>query len=137
MLQPTWIKVLNGLNSLDEPGSLAAWLYRLARNTAIDFLNQQKKSPYFIPLNDEDVYTEDGSEEIKFENAALVHRGLEELRLVHREVLTLFFLEEFTIDEIAVILGLLPGTVKPCLHRARSAMKQFLKKRGISHVQQL
>src|SRR5215470_8628849 len=34
VLQKTWMKVLSGISSLDEPGSLAPWLFRVARNTA-------------------------------------------------------------------------------------------------------
>src|SRR4030042_257760 len=35
ILQETWFKVIPGLNRLREPKTLPAWLYRIARNTAI------------------------------------------------------------------------------------------------------
>src|SRR6516165_2512354 len=36
LLQQTWLKVLRGISALKEPRRLAPWLYRIARNAAID-----------------------------------------------------------------------------------------------------
>jgi RNA polymerase sigma-70 factor (ECF subfamily) len=55
-----------------------------------------------------------------------VHFGLSRLELASREVLTLHFLEEFSVAEIAGILEIPPGTVKSRLHRARSELRRIL-----------
>ena len=49
---------------------------------------------------------------------------------MEREVLTLFFLEEFQIQEIAGITGAPMGTVKSRLHRARKNLRAILEKEG-------
>jgi DNA-directed RNA polymerase specialized sigma24 family protein len=46
----------------------------------------------------------------------------------HREALSLFYLEDFSIDEIAQILEVPPGTVKSRLHHAKKALRAVLVK---------
>jgi len=48
--------------------------------------------------------------------------------LPHREVLTLFFLQDLSTDEIAQVLGISIGTVKSRLHYAKRALKAILEK---------
>ena len=59
-----------------------------------------------------------------------MHYGLGKLPLEQREILTLFFLEEFSLSEIAGILRLPEGTVKSRLHRARLALRTVLTREG-------
>jgi len=61
------------------------------------------------------------------ENAELVHRALDEISLEHRQVLTLRFLEEMSVEEIAEVTGILAGTVKSRLHYARLALGACIK----------
>ena len=64
------------------------------------------------------------------EDAAAVHRALDELQPVHREVLMLFFIEEFSIAEIAKATECPEGTVKSRLHYAKRALRTIIS-RGI------
>ncbi len=77
-----------------------------------------------------DNIAEDSSAAEEFENAALVHYGLGQLSLAEREILTLFFLENFSLAEIAEILDRPLGTVKCRLHRAKAALRETLKREG-------
>ena len=60
------------------------------------------------------------------EDAAAIHAGLTQLSLPHREALTLFFLQDLSIEEIASALGVPPGTVKSRLHHAKKALGTIL-----------
>ena len=44
----------------------------------------------------------------------------------HREVLTLFFLENLSVEEVATIVGVSSGTVKSRLHYAKRALRKVL-----------
>jgi RNA polymerase sigma-70 factor, ECF subfamily len=58
------------------------------------------------------------------ERRALFHRALGRLGERQRRALVLFELEEMSVDEVAELLALKPGTTRVLLHRARAA---FLK----------
>jgi RNA polymerase sigma-70 factor (ECF subfamily) len=55
-----------------------------------------------------------------------VHRGLEALSVHHREALTLFFLQDLSIEEMAGVLGVSEGTVKSRLFYGKRALRELL-----------
>lgn len=131
LLQQTWLGVLKGLDSLQDPSKFAPWLYRIARNTAMSRLRKQYAESRIISEGSEEV---DGSDEgfvFRFEQAQAVHAALTQLPLVQREILTLFFLEDFTIQEIVEIMNLPEGTIKSRLHYAKRALKSILTSGGV------
>ena len=65
------------------------------------------------------------SDEIEADLAAL-HLGLGRLPVVEREVLTLFYLEELSLNEVAEVIGVPLGTVKSRLFRARQLLRREL-----------
>ena len=112
VLQQTWVRALSGIGALREPRSLGPWLYRVARHAA--FNHGQVRATYRQLLQDYPAAppADDDSAREEFENAEQVHHGLLQLSLPHREVLTLFFLEDFPVEAIAHILDVPVGTVK-------------------------
>ena len=126
LLQQTWLKVLHGIHALKDPQRLAPWLYTIARNTALN--HGRNAAHYQTSLNGqgESEPVQEDSAGISFENAEQVHAALSRLSVPHREVVTLFFLEDLSIEEIASILGLQPGTVKSRLHYAKRALRKML-----------
>jgi RNA polymerase sigma-70 factor, ECF subfamily len=130
VLQQTWLRVISGIGRLREPASLGPWLYRVARHAA--FNHGEVKANYRRLLDDYQASTAASCQEIAdretFENAEQLHRGLVQLPVPQREVLTLFFLEDFSIDEIASVLDVPPGTVKSRLHHAKKALRVLLGK---------
>ena len=80
-------------------------------------------------------FAEAGRKEPDFEtqvdNVELVHHALAQLSEAHREVLTLFFLNDLSIAEIGEVVGLREGTVKSRLHYARTALRRVLESEGV------
>lgn len=130
VLQETWLKVLGGIGQLRQPRSLPTWLYRLARNTAMSHLRGRIKDRAFNEASEIACDSEGNVELSGFEDAQSIHYGLSKLSLPHREVLTLHFLEDLSVDDIAAILGVPPGTVKSRLHYAKAALRKVLEKEG-------
>jgi RNA polymerase sigma-70 factor (ECF subfamily) len=134
VLQDVWLNVFRGIRALRSGDRLAPWLYTIARRTAMthfrrDFSRREETSA------DEwgDVGAEEPDEQVRLENAEFVHYGLSQLALPDREVLTLFFLEDLTIDEMAAVLGIPSGTVKSRLFKARRDLRRVLEKEGQYH----
>jgi RNA polymerase sigma-70 factor (ECF subfamily) len=54
-------------------------------------------------------------------------QSIDRLSEIQRVVITLFYLEEKRVDEVARMLGMPEGTVKSHLHRARLALGEMMK----------
>ena len=127
VLQETWLKVFRSLGSLKDPEALSVWLYRVARNTAVSHgrardLSARRLEDDAVPADRE---AEDGG--TRFEDAEQVHYGLSRISPAHREALTLFFLEDLSVGEIAEVVGVSAGTIKSRLHHAKRALRDVLR----------
>ena len=128
-LQDMWLHALRGIHSLKDGSRLAPWLYTIARRTAMthfrqDYARREESGSELITYEIDDV--PDGQRLLA--NAELVHFGLGKLGVPEREVLTLFFLEDLTIIEIAGLLNIPAGTVKSRLFKARGDLRRVLEK---------
>jgi len=128
ILQEIWLKVIRGIRRLREPRSLPTWLYSIARNTAMSHLRVEYANRPLHAEKDNLSSIETSAEEFRFEDAEQVHYGLSKLTLPHREVLTLYFLQDLSVEEIAEVLGVPAGTVKSRLYYARRALRDVLER---------
>ena len=134
ILQETWMRVVKGISSLSDPQHLAPWLYRIARNTTLS--HARSREPPHEALEDHPETLADdlsGGALLEFEDAEQVHRGLSSLSLSQREVLTLFFLEDLSVEEVATVLDIPQGTVKSRLHYAKRALRKVITEAGLRH----
>jgi RNA polymerase sigma-70 factor (ECF subfamily) len=128
-LQEVWLHAIRGIHSLQDGSRLAPWLYTIARRTAMthyrqDYARREETSSDVMDQEADDV----SDAQLCLENVELVHFGLGQLGMVEREVLTLFFLEDLTIAEIAALLEIPLGTVKSRLFKARRDLQRILEK---------
>jgi len=134
VLQEAWIRVIRGIGMLRNPESIPSWLYRIARNAAF---NYTRDNPKLVPLSDEETNLAgiESSEDQGFSagDAEAIHWGLQQLPPAQGEVLTLFFLEEFSLKEISSITGVSIGTVKSRLYYAKQALQGIIRKQGPGH----
>ena len=130
ILQQVWIKVIRNIRSIKNPRKFKSWLYTVAHHTAADRISALVKERARREEIDLDEMADENSDFEPFENASLVHYGLSKLSVDQREILTLFYLEEFSIADIAGILKLPDGTVKSRLRRARNALRSILIREG-------
>lgn len=128
ILQETWVKVLRGIKKLHEPRKLPTWLYSIARNTAISHLRAKYANQAMLEESEKLGDAEDDNRNVAFEDAEQVHYGLSRITLPHREILTLFFLQDLSVEEIASVLEIPVGTVKSRLYYAKRALKAALER---------
>ena len=121
ILQLTWLAVWSQLPKLRHPEAFRTWLYRIARNIAL----QDARRPATVEL--EENYAgpiEEYHEEFSKEEAAAVHAGLEKISPAHREVLMLRFLEGMPYAEIADVVECSLGTVRSRVHYAKISLRE-------------
>lgn len=128
VVQEVWAQVFPKIRQLRDPGSLRPWLYRLTRAVAVsrirsDVARERREATASSEIepaaDDTDAY-------LASESAATLHRALDALSLQHREVLTLHFLEELPLEEIAEIVNAPTGTIKSRLFNAKRCLRAVL-----------
>ncbi|WAS93692.1 RNA polymerase sigma factor [Nannocystis punicea] len=125
VLQEVWLAVLSRIDGLREPRCLPQWLYTIARNTLMSHLRgryaerERAAAEAPEPIDEDDPLA-------RWTDAEQVYAGLARLPPVDREVLTLCFLDDLSIAEIAEVLAIPPGTVKSRLFKARRALRAVL-----------
>lgn len=129
--QDVWLGVLRGIGRLRDGTRLRPWLFGIARRALMDRLRRQYATPADAEVDlaalPADVRPDDSEEEI-----AAMERELGRLPVVEREVLTLFYLRELSLAEVADVLGVPVGTVKSRLFRARGQLRRALHSEGES-----
>jgi len=128
LAQDTWLRVLRGIASLREPAKLRPWLFGIARRVAMDRLRFEYVRRVADDAVDE-LAAPESDPDLESESAAL-EAGMATLPLPEREALTLFYLQELTIEEIALLLEVPLGTVKSRLFRARQSLRRELSNGG-------
>ena len=125
ILQEVWVRAFRGIRKLKDPGAVRPWLYSIAHGISVDHLRRMsvRMDNEVTGIEITDVASE---ETFTPEDAAAVHRALDELQPLHREVLVLFFIEEFSLAEIAEATGCPEGTVKSRLHYAKKALRTII-----------
>ncbi|MTI66725.1 MAG: sigma-70 family RNA polymerase sigma factor [Firmicutes bacterium] len=135
--QEAFIKVFKSIKKFNHKSSFSTWLYRIVVNTCIDFIKKNKKN-YSL---DQSIQTEEG--EIKREITDLsitdpkeildkkltrefVQSAINKLDEIHKTVIILRDIQEFSYKEISEILDCSLGTVKSRIKRGRDNLKEII-----------
>jgi RNA polymerase sigma factor (sigma-70 family) len=128
LLQETWLKLFRSLGTLRDPRALPAYLYTTARHAAISRL--RKRGGQELESYTDETYDDSATDDVSaFDNAEFVHHALDKLPLAQREALTLFFLQDLSLKEIATLLDLPVGTIKSRIHHGKNAVRKLLERR--------
>ena len=119
--QETWLGIIKGLRKLHDPANFRAWAYKITTNKAIDWIKKRKKTKQ---VSIEEVQ----DHKQKVSNDTGLDELLEKLDIRKRAVLSLYYLEQLTVPEVSVALGIPTGTVKSRLHVARKELKKLWEK---------
>jgi RNA polymerase sigma-70 factor (ECF subfamily) len=138
VLQNAFIKAWVGLENFRAESQLFSWLYRIATNESITFLNKEKKYGHisfdagtddeneenaFAPAN----YLKAESEEIDGDAIQKkLNEAIESLPPKQKIVFNLRYLDELPYEEMSEILGTSVGALKASYHHAAQKVEQFL-----------
>jgi len=127
ILQETWLAVFKNIHKLEDPLKFSTWLYKISHNKAVNLLRKENRYVQMKAEQISDNFENTNTDIDVKERAEYVHKLLNKLKLAHREVLTLYFLEGFTINEMAQIIEVSEGTVKSRLYYAKNKLHEVLK----------
>jgi RNA polymerase sigma-70 factor (ECF subfamily) len=123
-LQTTFLQVFRKLRWLRDPALFRPWTYRIANRIAQRMLKRRgnyesTSTPYLNDMADDNESIDFGMLEMK----ELIPELLERLTAKSREVVVLHYLEEFTVPQVASILGIPVGTAKSRLSYALACLR--------------
>ncbi len=130
VLQDTFFRLYRYADRINGELPLAPWLYRVTINLCYNRLKglrawtdsfHELAERLFAPYHQS---PERAAEQNELQ--ALLQTALTDLEPKHRAVLVLRYLHEYSVAEIAEIMGLPEGTVKSRLFHARKVLKQRL-----------
>jgi RNA polymerase sigma-70 factor (ECF subfamily) len=130
-LQDAWIAIARGLPRLHDPASFPGWSHRIVANKCRDLirkLQRRRRLREQVALEPrvEAMAASSGSEAEGDLRVAALHTALAQLPGDRRILLSLFYLEQMSIDQIAIALDLPPGTVKSRLFYSRRKLREVL-----------
>lgn len=127
--QEVFIKVYRSIDKFREDSQLFTWIYRIATNECLSFLNKKKRR-FFLPL--EDVNTELGK---KIDNSPSIsgdeiQKKLQKALLIlpdkQRLVFNMKYYDDLSYEEIAKITKTSVGALKASFHHATKKIEDFL-----------
>jgi len=129
VLQNTLIKAWKGLSNFKAESKLYTWLYRIATNEAITFLNQKKKR-FFIPIVDIEKELAQSLESDEYYTGDEIQLKLQKAILTlpekQRLVFNMKYYEEMKYEEISKILDTSVGALKASYHHAVKKIEIYL-----------
>jgi RNA polymerase sigma-70 factor (ECF subfamily) len=132
VLQNTFIKVWRNLDNFREESSLYTWLYRIATNESLTFINSTKKRS-MIPMNDTSEFLLNNMVSDEFFEGDEIQLKLQEAILTlpekQRIVFNLKYFEEMKYEEMSGILETSVGALKASFHHAVKKIEEHLKTR--------
>ena len=144
LAQDVFIKAFNALVDFKFDSKFSTWLYRITYNTAISKLRKKQIETSdidnaFLPENQVLSSYNALNELTKQEQIKYIELVFKKLNEEDSVILTLFYLDENSIQEICEITGYSESNVKVKLHRARknfyNELKLILKEEVISIIQ--
>lgn len=129
--QEVFVKVYRSIGSFKYQSKLSTWIAKTAYLTALNHVKKNKRR--LTEDYPEDVIglksDQDSPEEqlSKKNTSEYLNKLIEQLPEQYRIVVTLFHLEEFSVEEINETTGMPEGTIKSYLYRARKMLKDKIK----------
>lgn len=129
VLQNTFLKVWKNVDHFREESSLFTWLYRIATNESLTFLNRKKKHS-ITPLDDVSEYLKQNLEADEYFDGDGLQLKLQKAILTlpekQRLVFNMRYFDEMPYQEMSEILDTSIGALKASFHHASKKVEDFL-----------
>jgi len=141
--QDIFVKAYRSLADFKGTAKFSTWLYTIVNTTCITFL--RKKRLDVKSLDDERTFEVADSQDSGFRanqveqksRLNMVNRAIAMLSPDDAEIITLFYKNEQSLEEIGQILGVQVNTAKVRLHRARTRLKEKMEKHFTEEIKDL
>jgi RNA polymerase sigma-70 factor (ECF subfamily) len=130
VVQDAFVKAYRSIKSYKGNSKFSTWLFRIVVNTALSKVRKVKITHSFDELELAEEHVEGVESSYKKltnqDQAKYINLALDKLNRDDRLLLTLYYLDEQSTDEISEITGISRDNIKMKLHRARKKMYGIL-----------
>ena len=131
--QDSFLKAYRSLGRFKMKSSFATWLYRIVYNTAISQVRIKKKGILSLedfPADANDFIGSNSSEEEaeKEYRSSLLNFALQKINEEERGLISLYYYEDMSIEEISDVTGIGKSNIKVRMFRARQKMLEIIEK---------
>jgi RNA polymerase sigma-70 factor, ECF subfamily len=131
VLQNTFLKIWKNMDSFREESSLFTWMYRIATNESLTFVNSQKRSQT-TPFQDVSDYLKNRMEADEYFDGSDIQKKLQQAILTlpdkQRLVFNMRYFEEIPYQKMSEILDTSVGALKASFHHAAKKVEEFITK---------
>jgi RNA polymerase sigma factor (sigma-70 family) len=129
VVQDAFLKAYRNLKGFRQDSRFSTWLFRIVYNTAIS--KKRLRKPGFQSIDDVPCLVEksgfvNDEDDLNAERRSMLERAIKQLPEDERAMITLFYINESTVEDIHIITGLSKSNVKIKLFRARKKLQEFV-----------
>ena len=129
LLQNTFLKAWNNIEMFRAEARLSTWLYRIAVNETITFLNRERQRNNISIDNDDSFLLNNIEADEWFDGDEIqlrLQQAIARLPEKHRLVFNMRYFDEMKYEDISEILGTSVGALKASYHHATKKIEEFL-----------
>lgn len=127
--QDAWMSIISSIYSLEDPARFRAWAFRIVTNKAVDWTRRQQRERRLIREarqnaeveTNSPVQTASGNEDV-----TNLQSAIRQLPAEQRALLSMFYIDQMPLSEIADALAIPVGTVKSRLFNSRRELKSII-----------
>lgn len=124
-VQDIFIKGFENIDKFTNNVSYSAWLYKIAYNHCINLIKRRNR--FYNVLKQ---YKNQESQVHEPLYTEIIHELLDQLNLEERHILLLRAVEEYSFEEISIIMDIKTATIRKKYERIRKKLHKFIKKKG-------
>jgi RNA polymerase sigma factor (sigma-70 family) len=133
VLQDCFLKSFQSLNSYRAEAKFSTWFYKITYNTALTKLSgKRRKIENEMKSLEDEPYLVSVNTAVEDENFSdFIAKIVDELPAKYSSVLSMFYLEGMSCEEISTVTDSSISNIKVILHRARTALRELIEKRNL------
>lgn len=112
--------------SFKNQSKLTTWMYRVALNTAITYLNKEKKQGNTVPIDEGVLNRSEADDSLKSEQLEIMYAHIKRLNTIEKGII-LLYLEGKSYDEMAIITGFTASNIGTRLNRIKQKISDQIK----------
>lgn len=133
VVQHGWLAIIHGLGRLNDAARFRRWAYQIVTHKCADWVRGRQRervqsSVLTVDVAESSIDQRANVDVQGADDVAALRSALKLMSFDRRATLSMFYLDEMSLNEIAEALSLPIGTVKSRLHYARQELKSILER---------